>query len=142
MRIGYMVSVLLILSACSGVTEPAPPVKVSCDALPSPCHVEDFTVQFSQRPMPLKPFQVALIQGANKQDVITAVEVDFSMRDMAMGLNRYRLMRNGDRWIANAMLPVCVQGRADWNMQVEVHRQGHGQDTVKRYWLGFTSTQP
>lgn len=43
------------------------------------------------------------------------------MVDMDMGVNRYRLEPAGAGvWQANVVLPVCVAGRSNWIMTLEV----------------------
>ncbi|HYG14046.1 MAG TPA: hypothetical protein VD885_07875, partial [Methylophilaceae bacterium] len=58
----------------------------------------------------------------------------FAMQGMEMGLNRYRLLRQPDgKWAAEVTLPVCVQGRSDWLMELEVIEP----DGAHRYQLAF-----
>ena len=59
-----------------------------------------------------------LKQPENIQDV----HIDFAMQTMQMGLNRYRLMPSHQRsdWQAEVTLPLCVQGRSDWLMLIEI----------------------
>jgi len=46
---------------------------------------------------------------------VRQVLVQFTMKGMDMGLNRYRLVSDGaGRWTGKAMLPVCTTGRTDW----------------------------
>lgn len=50
----------------------------------------------------------------------TQLHARFRMRNMEMGLNRYRLIaEKGGRWHAEVVLPACVQGRSDWELQLE-----------------------
>jgi hypothetical protein len=65
---------------------------------------------------PLQPFAVEVEAGA-----VESVFVEFSMRDMDMGMNRYRLEPDAadGRWRAQVMLPVCSMGRRDWVARVE-----------------------
>ncbi|MCX7627975.1 MAG: hypothetical protein N2Z69_06125 [Methylophilaceae bacterium] len=49
-----------------------------------------------------------------------AVHASFRMSGMDMGPNRYRLLRENDRWRARVLLPACVQGRRDWILRLEV----------------------
>lgn len=107
---------LVVLAACSQKTAP---VAQCADPLRG-CWLawdgKGADVRFLAAPGGLKPFglQVAA-PGAN------AVSASFSMRDMDMGENRYRLVRGTDgAWRADVILPVCVAGRADWTMTLEV----------------------
>jgi len=44
---------------------------------------------------------------------------------MEMGLNRYHLLKQADSdfWFAEVTLPVCVQGRSDWVVELEIKTQ-------------------
>lgn len=71
---------------------------------------------------PLAPFQIWLeIPGAQ----VTKAEARFTMEGMDMGFNLYRL-RPDARGIlrATVTLPICVTGRRDWNMILEVEQPG------------------
>ena len=73
-------------------------------------------IRFDRAPRSLQPFGLSI-----DAPQATAVFASFAMRGMEMGLNRYRLLRQPDgRWTAQVTLPVCVQGRSDWLMLVEV----------------------
>ncbi|WP_246542729.1 hypothetical protein [Paludibacterium yongneupense] len=41
---------------------------------------------------------------------------EFTMRDMDMGFNRYRFVKQPAAWQARVMLPLCVTGRREWTM--------------------------
>jgi hypothetical protein len=70
---------------------------------------------------PMQPFAIEL----ETPEEVDAAGVDFSMVDMDMGLNRYRLVRGEDGlWRGNAMLPVCTTGRRDWLATVEIADDG------------------
>lgn len=47
---------------------------------------------------------------------IEKIIVDFSMRDMQMGINRFELNKTTipGVWQGTGILPVCVSGRKDW----------------------------
>ncbi len=65
---------------------------------------------------PLKPFQIWVkAAGAGK------VQARFVMEGMDMGFNLYTLRRDGDDLFhARVTLPICVSGRRDWIMAVEI----------------------
>jgi hypothetical protein len=70
---------------------------------------------------PMQPFEIEL----EVPDEVDAAGVDFTMVDMDMGLNRYRLVRGEDGlWRGNAMLPVCTTGRRDWLATLEIADDG------------------
>ncbi len=106
-------------------------IKLNCPNLLSGCTHTPFTVSFNQTPSVLKPFKVrAHFPQANQ------VAADVVMQGMAMGLNRYQFKSVGqDVFEATIVLPVCVQGRSDWVMHLEVKRD----DEIFRYQLPFNS---
>lgn len=65
---------------------------------------------------PLKAFQLwARAPGAKK------VEARFTMEGMDMGFNLYTLRDDGEGvFRASATLPVCVTGRRDWRMTLDI----------------------
>ncbi|MDH3831614.1 MAG: hypothetical protein OEU48_08080 [Gammaproteobacteria bacterium] len=131
MKVG-VISVLLLagllLLACSRQPEPEQlPVSqlvaaADCDVLTG-CRVSDvdafIDVLFETKPRALQPFPVA-IQTEGMQDV-KAVTVSFSMRAMAMGLNRYALTHAAEgSWQGEVTLPICVSGRTDWIAEFDI----------------------
>ena len=75
-------------------------------------------VEFSEEPVPLRPFRVQLYAPAIDIDAVSA---DFQMVDMYMGVNRYSLTRQSrEVWSREAMLPVCAVGRSDWRMHTRL----------------------
>lgn len=91
-----------------------------CPSLVQGCAVElgaeKVIVKTNTIPVPLKPFTLSISASSARQ-----VNVVLQMQGMDMGLNRYRLLRepNGE-WRATITLPVCVSGRRDWLMIVEL----------------------
>lgn len=114
-RISYLLAALF-LSGCGKQDLPVTP----CLSLVQGCAValgaEKVSVKTDSLPVPLKPFTLSISAASAR-----AVSVVLQMRGMDMGLNRYRLLRepNGE-WRATITLPVCVSGRRDWLMIVEV----------------------
>lgn len=71
----------------------------------------------------MKSFALALqLDGfAAVRDVV----VDFGMAEMDMGQNRYRLEAvDSGRWHGQAILPVCLSGRSDWQADVAITTAG------------------
>ena len=65
---------------------------------------------------PLKPFQV-WVQAAGAR----TVQASFTMQGMDMGFNLYTLRADKDGvFRARVTLPVCVSGRRDWIMAVQI----------------------
>jgi hypothetical protein len=98
-----------------------------------PCEVEagcvaaaeNLSMRFSLGPelRALEPFPV-LVELQSEQQVESVI-VSFSMPDMDMGVNRYRLISDGaDRWIGNVTLPTCASGRSDWIARFELTSEG------------------
>ena len=109
--------VLFAVIALAGCAKQSAPV-ISCAALTQGCALaqDQLSVKTDRAPTPLKPFALTVLAPAAQ-----AVNVEVQMQGMEMGLNRYRLIRqaNGE-WRATITLPVCVTGRRDWLMMIEV----------------------
>ena len=73
-------------------------------------------VQFSAPPEPMTTFGLRVeALGARR------VSAEFQMVGMDMGFNRYDLKPSGDgTYIAQVTLPVCVSGRRDWMLFLEL----------------------
>ncbi len=96
------------------------------------CIGKGLVVIFSQPPQVMKPFKV-LVRSEARQ-----VHASFAMQGMEMGLNRYVFKQAGDgEFVAEVILPVCVQGRSDWVMELELS----GSLTIDRYRLPFQATR-
>ena len=77
------------------------------------------TVIFGAEPRALQPFPIHIQLDADQQ--ADAVTVAFSMQDMDMGTNRYRLIADASAgWNADITLPICMSGRSDWVADVEL----------------------
>ena len=108
---------------------------LSCTDITQSCGNPMFAVQFAEAPQVMKPLHLNL--HMNRAEAVKNIHVDFAMQSMQMGLNRYRLMQvnqSGD-WLAEVTLPICMQGRSDWNMLVEIETE----DGLKRFQLPFTA---
>lgn len=73
-------------------------------------------VRFLTPPTPLEAFDLSLsAPGASR------VSAEFQMNGMEMGFNRYDLRTSGNAvFFASVTLPVCVSGRHDWTMYLDV----------------------
>ena len=77
---------------------------------------QGLNIRFDRHPQAMQPFRLT-VEAENAH----AVHVSFTMRDMPMGLNRYRLLSEGGGvWASQIILPICVQGRSDWLMLIEI----------------------
>lgn len=92
------------------------PMRCSTQAEACVLSVDGIRVNLTPQPKVLKPFQLT-VEAPEAQ----AVYASFAMPGMEMGLNRYRLLKQADGiWKAEVTLPVCVQGRSDWHMLLEL----------------------
>jgi hypothetical protein len=123
-----LLPLLLLLAACA---REAPPETVACPDPVAGCTVHldgaPVTLRFSERPRPLVPFDLR-VEGK----LAPGARVRLDMAGMDMGLNVYRL-ETDEKGVPHAriILPVCVQGRADWRLTLE--------SSVARASLEFSS---
>lgn len=113
-------AILLAVVLLAGCGEPKLAV-TACDSLVAGCVAMGGTVSVRTdvAPAPLQPFQVMVIAPQARD-----VAIEFQMQGMDMGPNRYRLVRQADgSWAGRVTLPVCVSGRRDWQMVVDVDGQ-------------------
>ncbi len=89
---------------------------------------EDFELRFGLGPdlRPLRVFPIR-VELAGRQ--VDGILVDFLMRDMDMGINRFRLKALGPgRWAGEGVIPVCWVGRRDWIARLTIETAaGHYQ---------------
>lgn len=88
---------------------------------------EDFNIEISlnENIFYLKPFNVAVKTKRKTNYDIESVQVDFKMKGMNMGVNRFMLTKKNindkkQEWKGKALLPICVAGRADWFAELEI----------------------
>jgi hypothetical protein len=99
-------------------TPQAPSMLVSCVNPVAGCPLPErrLRISFDRHPQPMQPFRLR-VEVPNAR----VLHASFAMRDMQMGLNRYRLLADGDgAWTGEIILPVCVHGRSDWIMTLDV----------------------
>jgi len=109
-------ALLLLIVACS--REPQA-TAVACADPVAGCRLPDgVMLRFSQRPSAMRAFDLEVVAPADAQ-----VRAGFRMRDMEMGMNRYRLLPDAGKWRAHVMLPACVQGRSDWILRLEAGKR-------------------
>lgn len=100
-----------------------------CTTLSNQCTVNlngvKLKISFDQNVYYLKPFNVT-VEFDNSNDFnVDKISVDFKMKNMNMGINRFSLKNDypdtkNNKWLGIALLPICVTGRADWNASFEV----------------------
>ena len=79
----------------------------------------------------LKPFDLSikeLLTDSYIKDnsAIESIVVDFKMKNMDMGVNRFKLKKQklakgtSSVWEGKALLPICVTGRAGWVTELDI----------------------
>jgi hypothetical protein len=115
--------VALVAIAVAGYWLKRPPeaLTVSCADLIAGCdipghHGAAAHVQFSMQPAPMEPFELRVTASGTSR-----VSAEFQMVGMDMGFNRYDLHPTTDGAFASKVtLPVCVSGRRDWVLYLDV----------------------
>lgn len=137
-----LIAAVAFLAVAAWRLQPAqktPLTTLPCVDIVQGCGNRHLQIHFNQIPQAMQPFRLQ-INTANALKV-KQVHASFTMQGMDMGLNRYRLtpqtndIRDYGIWIANVTLPVCMQGRGNWVMTLEM-------DTAmgkEQYQLTFTS---
>lgn len=100
--------------------EAAPPQRLACADLQAGCALDldgqAATLGFVGQPKVLAPFEVWL-----RIEKAKVVQARFDMADMDMGFNLYTLRPDADGvFRARVTLPVCVSGRRDWVMTLDI----------------------
>lgn len=83
-------------------------------------------VRFSHMPVPLEAFDLAV-----EAPHVRRASAEFQMVGMDMGFNRYDLHPHDGALAARITLPMCVSGRHDWILYLELDG--------RRYALPFSS---
>lgn len=117
----------------SGADAPPVPLVASatdCDSARTACGAqgEGLRIELRLGPpvQPLEAFDIALRIADGTLTDAAAVEVQFVMRGMDMGINRYRLARAADGvWRGRAVLPVCTSRRTDWIAELDIRDGTH-----------------
>lgn len=92
---------------------------LACADILKSCGNAEFLVRFKETPQVMKPLHLVLSSIEPKE--IQNVHANFAMKGMKMGFNRYQLIKTGqNEWQAEVTLPICAQGRSDWEMLVEI----------------------
>lgn len=106
---------------------------LACEDIQQGCKNADLTIRAMTTPKVMQSFEMR-IDAAGAEKVVA----NFEMKDMQMGVNRYRFQPQADgSWQALVTLPLCAHGRNDWSMTVETIQAGHS----RHYQLEF-SAQP
>lgn len=123
-----LVALWMLRPALQGPVQPAIALHAEpdCDSARQACraHGDDLEIELRLGPAlrPLEPFSIALRVNP---DAGARIDIEFQMRGMDMGLNRYRLDRGAEGvWRGRAVLPVCTTGRSDWYAVIEIAQGG------------------
>ncbi|MEZ0232166.1 MAG: hypothetical protein ACAH12_04955 [Methylophilaceae bacterium] len=108
-----------------------PIIKLACADLTQGCGNQLITLKVDKPPQIMRPFQLTVEMPQAKE-----MHVSFAMRNMDIGFNRYRLIKQADGWHAEVTLPVCSQSRSDWMMLAEAETA----EGLVRYQLPFQAT--
>ena len=113
-------------------TKSLPVIRVSianCNPQEKVCSVEvnntKFEISLNRNIFYLKPFNISLVFEENSALNIKDIHIEFKMKNMNMGVNRFKMKKNAaennkQRWDNMALLPICVTGRADWIAELEI----------------------
>lgn len=114
--------VALIAIAVAGwwLKRPGEAVAVACADPVAGCRFDHggapVVLRFSAPPAPLEAFDMTLTAPG-----VTRAHAEFQMVGMDMGFNRYDFKTTGQNaWSARATLPLCVSGRRDWILVLEL----------------------
>lgn len=116
--LSWVMLLVVVLSGCQSQQ----PQAVACSNPRIGCEQAGVKVRFSAAPVVLTPFVLEVDAPGAKQ-----VSANFSMLDMDMGENTYRLepVRDGSQWRHTIILPVCIAGRSDWRLKLDVDGEPH-----------------
>lgn len=113
----YLGMVLLpLLVACS---PPQQVPHVLCQDLAAGCQLgttaAPLVIRVDHAPRSMQKFRLT-VDAASARNI----SADLSMLNMDMGPNRYTLIKNGQQFYADMMLPMCVRGRSDWVLTLNI----------------------
>jgi hypothetical protein len=116
---------LVLMAEQVGFWQTVQPVRmhpVNCGNLAAGCTVRhegrDIRLGMNGNPKPLAPFEVWVDPGLPQ---VSGVEARFTMEGMDMGFNLYTLRPDPQGvFRARVTLPICVTGRRDWNMVLDL----------------------
>ena len=123
----FIIAIIIVFNNFINVDKPNTTkiVTSQCEAQNRACIVEidglKIKVLFEKNIYYLKPFNLSLWTESHDDLKVKSVSVDFKMKNMNMGVNRFKLKRNKTAyWQGKALLPVCVTGRADWFSEIDI----------------------
>ena len=99
-------------------------VEVDCDLTQRECTTvldnKKLNLRFSKPVKYLEKINIELELTGFAEETPKKVLVDFTMQGMQMGLSRFELRKAPENnvWRGFAILPICVSGRKDWQVQL------------------------
>lgn len=118
---GTVVVIALAAIVYARYTKQAPRQPIDCNPAAG-CSFElrggRVVVKTDVVPVAARPFQLEVVaQQAN------TVKAQFEMSGMNMTTPVYALARKGNGWRSEVVLPLCVSGRGDWVLRLEIDQQ-------------------
>lgn len=126
MKREWWAGAVVVLIALGGIvyayfTRQAPRQPIDCN-LAAGCSFElrggRVAVKTDAVPVAARPFQLEVVAAqANR------VKAQFEMSGMNMTTPVYVLARKANGWRSEVVLPLCVAGRSDWMLRLEIDQQ-------------------
>jgi hypothetical protein len=114
--------IVLVAIAVAGwwLKRPAEAIAISCADPVAGCtfshHDATARLRFSMQPTPMESFELHVAASG-----ATGISAEFQMVGMDMGFNRYDLRPTPEgAFTAKVTLPVCVSGRHDWVLYLDL----------------------
>ncbi len=115
-------------------TVPMSVTETACQKTQSACRAThpqlgDISLRFPEGAYYMQRFEAELTLA--KAIELEQVTLDLDMTDMDMGRNRFRLSPAGEGlWRGELLLPICVTGRVDWQVRVQLDRDERRYEAV------------
>lgn len=119
--LGAVVLIALAAIVYAYFTKQAPQQPIDCD-LAAGCSFElrggRVAVKTDAVPVAARPFQLDVVAPQ-----ANSVRAQFEMSGMNMTTPVYVLARKANGWRSEVVLPLCVSGRSDWMLRLEIDQQ-------------------
>jgi len=120
--------------AAPAETVSLPVTETACQKTRAACRAThpdlgDITLRFPEGAYYMQRFEAELRLA--KSTDLEQVTLDLQMTGMDMGRNRFKLSPAGDGiWRGELLLPICVTGRVDWQVRVQLDRDERRYEAV------------
>lgn len=118
---GAVVLIALAAMVYAYSAKQAPRQPIDCD-LAAGCSFQTgggrVTVKTNAVPVAARPFQLEVVAPQ-----ANSVKAQFDMSGMNMTTPVYALARDANRWRSEVVLPLCVSGRSDWMLRLEIDQE-------------------